>query len=101
MEALVLGTVANPVVLEANGLEQLKMYPNPFKDELLIQFNSNTSDNIDIQLINVYGQSVYAKTLEVREGANTLKINPSVSIGVYFLKINMNNTNRTYKVIKN
>ncbi len=97
----VLGTVANPVVLEANGLEQLKMYPNPFKDELLIQFNSNTSDNIDIQLINVYGQSVYGKTLEVREGANTLKINPSVSIGVYFLKINMNNTNRTYKVIKN
>ncbi len=97
----VLGTVANPVVLEANGLEQLKMYPNPFKDELLIQLKSENSDIMNVELVNAYGQLVYKKAYKINSGINTIKLKPEISIGVYFLKVNMNTTNKTYKVIKN
>ncbi|AUP81273.1 LamG-like jellyroll fold domain-containing protein [Flavivirga eckloniae] len=98
---VVLGTVADPVVLESDILESLKMYPNPFKNELMLQLNSNEVSNMELKLFNVVGQLVHSETHKTKKGLNTIKLTPRISNGVYFLKVNLNNVNTTYRIIKN
>lgn len=98
---LVLGSVANPVVLESDVLEDFKMYPNPFKNELVLQFNSNEVNDTEIRLYNIVGQLVHSETYKTKKGQNTIKLIPKISNGVYFLNVNLNNVNSTYRIIKN
>ncbi|MCL6295857.1 LamG-like jellyroll fold domain-containing protein [Jejuia spongiicola] len=97
----VLGTVAVPLVLESDILESLKMYPNPFKNELMLQLNSNEVSNMELKLFNVVGQLVHSETHKTIKGQNTIKLTPRISNGIYFLKVNLNNVNTTYRIIKN
>ncbi len=97
----VLGTVADPIVLEGDILESLNVYPNPFNNELSIRLISNKDQKIELRLFNMIGQKVYSKKREISKGKNVLRIKPNISKGVYFLNINLNNEISAYKVIKN
>jgi hypothetical protein len=97
----VLGTVANPIVLDEEILESLIMYPNPFKNELIMQLHSNEADIIELKLFNTVGQLVHSEEHKTNKGQNRIKMTPKISNGVYFLKVRLGNVNTTYKVIKN
>ncbi len=97
----ILGTVANPVVLELETSESFKMYPNPFNNELTLQIGSNKADALDVKLFNMVGQLVYSKEYTIDKGQNIITLTPDISKGVYFLKAGLNMTSTTYKVIKN
>ncbi|SHG51876.1 Por secretion system C-terminal sorting domain-containing protein [Winogradskyella jejuensis] len=95
----VLGRVADPIVL--NLLENtIAAYPNPFKDELQLLVNSNSSQNVKVQLFSITNQLVYTNQIEVSQGVNTYTINADIQSGVYFLKMTMNNEIFTEKIIK-
>ena len=96
-----LGSIIEPVVLESDVLESFKMYPNPFKNELVLQMNTAEVGDLNISLFNVVGQLVYSKVYKTEKGQNTIKLTPEVSHGVYFLRVNINNVNKTYRVVKN
>lgn len=95
-----LGTVANPVILES-VFDNFKMYPNPFKDELILQLNSSKSDTMKLELFNVVGQRIHFEEHKTYRGQNTIRFAPAISNGVYFLKVNLDNTSTTHRVIKN
>jgi len=97
----ILGTVANPIVLESEVLESFKMYPNPFDIELVLEFVSNKSDFLELKLFHVAGQLVYSKTHETSKGQNTISLTPDIRRGVYILIIDIDNVSTTYRVIKN
>jgi hypothetical protein len=97
----VLGTVAQPLVLEDDNLRGLKMYPNPFSKELVLELYSEVEEDIEVKMYNMLGQLVYANNKALKKGNNKIEITPKVSIGVYFLHVNLNNVISTYKVIKN
>ena len=96
-----LGTVANPLVLESEILEGLKMYPNPFNEDLVLELYSKEKQVMDVKLYNMVGQLVYANNKMLEKGTNKMEISPQVSQGVYFLNVYLNDVVSTYRVIKN
>ena len=76
----------------------IKVYPNPVKDNLYINFGNVDFRASQIQLYNSLGQKVYEN-----EVTNSEMIIPIVnySKGIYFLKVNSYNQQLTKKVIIN
>lgn len=77
--------------VEQNQPEQYKVYPNPVKDILTIEMESNIEANIE--LFNLFGQ----KILELGTITDSKNLDLSnLSTGVYLLKVN----NNTIKIKK-
>ena len=74
----------------------IKMYPNPVKELLHIDFTSISSNKINIQLFTALGQKVIENELI---GSETSIPVSSLSNGVYLVKISSENESKTYKVI--
>ena len=64
-------------------------YPNPFIDRLHIQLNSLYTEDVNVELINVIGQSVYSVRHKINEGFNAFHLNVPHHLpsGLYFVKI--------------
>jgi hypothetical protein len=97
----VIGTVANPLILEEGAVGAFKIHPNPFSKELTLELYSEGKQPMGITLYNMVGQLVYSDEKALEKGNNTLQISPQLSQGVYFLNISLKDVVRTYRVIKN
>ncbi|BAO74694.1 LamG-like jellyroll fold domain-containing protein [Winogradskyella sp. PG-2] len=97
----VLGTIADPVILEDEAVYGIKVFPNPFGNHLNIKINSTQSQMVSIQLHNMLGQLVFRDEISVDEGENDLRIVPNLPLGTYFLNVNVNNNSSIFRVIKN
>ena len=97
----VLGSVAYPVILEDLFLDDFKIFPNPFNNDLTIQMHSKEETLMGLKLFNIIGQLVYVKSSMLNIGENSVNISPGISKGVYFLHVNLKDSNIIYKVIKN
>lgn len=100
-----LGSLKDPLqlILEETVAipEGFEVYPNPFKSELSIDFLAKKEQQTVVYVYNVTAQVVFTKTVEVKEGANSISIYPRLQPGIYFLKTNVDNTPITTKLIKN
>lgn len=75
----------------------LKIYPNPVKDQLKIEFSSFDTYNVTIQLYNSVGQLVRT----IMEVSKDQEINLSdFAPGMYFLKVQKEGEQKTFKIIK-
>ncbi len=70
------------------ALEKLSVYPNPATNSVTIRFSSDASG--EIQIVNLFGQIVYAKnlrTLQVHEDLNETQIDVSnFTSGMYVIR---------------
>ena len=64
------------------------LYPNPVKNDLVLNFNSEKPVELQLQIINTEGKVVLYKKIKVVEGESKPKINvASFSGGNYFIKL--------------
>ena len=56
-----------------NGFETLKVYPNPAQDYVIIDFNSEFSGELKIELFDVLGRSLLEKRSDFVVGSNTIR----------------------------
>ena len=78
-------------------MENLKIYPNPVKDKLKIEFASFELSNVKLELANSLGEVVSA-LVNPRENQ---EIDLSgLSTGIYFLKIQTTSDQKVFKIIK-
>lgn len=86
-------------VKETEALQHLKLYPNPVKDVLTIETESQgIAEGLDYKLFNVVGQEVIiAKIKEHNKQAINLKELPA---GIYFIRFNYKGQSLTKKIIK-
>jgi len=75
--------------------DQIKVFPNPFQNEIFIQSESSVDSNI--QLINSAGQIV--RNINKSELLSTINLG-SLRSGVYWLKLVTPESNQTVKIIK-
>ena len=68
------------ILLESTALS---VYPNPVKNELNVNFDSNISRNATIQIVNSLGQVVMSDNFEQNKTFNLAKLNS----GVFLVKI--------------
>lgn len=76
-------------VEDYNGLEDLKVYPNPATNYVNVEFTLAQSEIITMQLMDLAGKVLKQNTVEGLDGANqhTLDIQ-GVAQGMYLLEIN-------------
>lgn len=72
----------------------VKVYPNPFLDNLLIEIGTK---NAQIEIVNITGKLIYTTNQKDRITQVNLQ---SLSSGVYFVNIIKDNRFQTFKVIK-
>lgn len=77
----------------------LSIYPNPNNGEFNVKFNASSSD-VQLQVFDVRGRSVFNKTFDNGPGAFNETVNlASVNAGVYLLNINDGENTVTKKVV--
>ncbi len=81
----------NPVSVGENSpvAALVGVYPNPFMDRVVLQFNLFKSENVLIEINDNTGKTVYSKNLgKVRDGLNYFEIRDlNLSAGAYFLSM--------------
>ncbi len=81
----------------------LVAYPNPFSDNLTVKFNLSENSNLQIDLLNVFGQKINSFNFE--NSPEELKIinipTGNLSSGVYLLVLRNGTESTITKIIKN
>jgi len=78
------GSTAN--VQNDNSNSKIKVYPNPAKDHLVIDFgNYSSMAGYSITIFDVAGKSVYSSA--INKASETIDLNTWTGKGVYFIKI--------------
>lgn len=76
-------------------------FPVPFADELNIDFEGKSTDNVAYVLYNISGQKVYENTRQIQRGFNRISIETkSLPAGMYILQMNDGKNDHLRKVIK-
>ena len=78
---------------------QLTVYPNPASTTLNVSFTKNTESSSSIELIDLIGQTVYAKTLNKNISANEVINIGELAKGIYMLILIDDNNTVTKKII--
>ncbi|MCF8374294.1 MAG: T9SS type A sorting domain-containing protein [Bacteroidales bacterium] len=87
------------VIAETGAFSQIKIYPNPVKEELVV--SGLLIGEYDISLFNSLGQQVLTKILGQNEGLNWATIDFSgFPIGIYFLAIQQGKEREVFKVVR-
>ncbi len=79
----------------------IKVFPNPVADKAMISYELNAETNVQISVIDVLGKTISSEKMNRQEkGMHTkeLTVN-SFSKGIYYVKIEINNTTVTKKLI--
>jgi hypothetical protein len=77
------------------------VFSNPFIDQVRLQINISTADQIDFSLTDMLGRSVLKQQYKAQAGSNFVNLQPeSAQPGVYLLNIRSNTINETIKLVK-
>ncbi len=78
-----------PETIEAEPV--MKLYPNPAKDKLTVEYLSTTKGSVKMNVFNLNGQRVLATDAVAEEGINTQSINTNtLSNGTYIFEVYSN-----------
>lgn len=81
---------------------KIKVYPNPFTNKVIVDFELTKSTMVQVQLKTIDGKIVFTKTANIlKSGYFTFPVQPkNILPGVYFLTVNYNQQAKIIKVIK-
>lgn len=66
----------------------IRIYPNPIIDAMQLQINAGAADNVQLQISDLAGRTIYSQMIAVRKGAQQLTINTAAWVSqLYQLKI--------------
>jgi hypothetical protein len=70
------------------NINMLDVIPNPAKTNLLVHINSAQTHSAIIEIINILGQPIFKKNIQIIKGINTMPIDVSnLPRGVFLLKV--------------
>ncbi len=92
----------NPAnIMEDQSLGGVKLYPNPAKDVVFVEFEGHRSDFI-LELSDVYGRIITRLVERNNDEQHKLSINTEqLPSGMYILKVSQANRQRIVKISKN
>ncbi len=85
-------------ILETKELE-ISIYPNPANGVINIDYNLLKTDHADIFITDITGKILNQVSINQSKGLETIEID-NLKSGIYFIKINTDGINRTYKFVK-
>lgn len=96
-------TVVVTNVTESSNDGEMIVFPNPSNGKFTVQLNNENSDqnNIEIELINLMGQTVFSKRYDFAGGKEEIELEASIARGAYILRINNGNNISSKRIIVN
>jgi hypothetical protein len=96
----------SPVIIihldEQKAITVQSVMPNPFKNNLEINFAAATELNMEVQVSNLKGEIMFTKTLNTEAGMQKINLAEAETLaeGIYFLKITTNGISEVHKLVK-
>ncbi|MDH3651359.1 MAG: T9SS type A sorting domain-containing protein, partial [Saprospiraceae bacterium] len=84
------GAMLHNLRMDANHNQDLKIMPNPWRANVIMELLSSTSEAAVMSITNQQGQSILRQQVELKKGVNQLALDPgSISwpAGVYWIRI--------------
>ncbi len=81
---------------EVAGLEIGSIFPNPFQDEVTIEFTATSSEPVTISMYNLLGQVMFTAEVDVTYGLNTYTIDTDRSLAEGFYVIELRKGEQSY-----
>ena len=75
---------------EYDALRSFFCYPNPSSDEIHILVDAEYQGNEELAIYDMMGRKVFAQACHLLEGESHIIISPSLSAGVYVLRVGCN-----------
>ena len=92
-------TQTNTLITENFGLDSFTLYPNPNNGNFTVQFNSNSSNEIKIGVVDMRGREVFSKSYQNTGLFNqNLQLN-NLQAGVYLVNVQDGNRKEVKKII--
>jgi beta-glucanase (GH16 family) len=88
------------VATESVDNKRINYYPNPVKDELIIELENGTASQIPIKMYNLEGELIKMVVSEPENNRLTLKNLANLPVGMYFLVYEHNGKPRCLKFLK-
>lgn len=86
--------VAQTTTTVAQELSQGRMYPNPFIDQVNLDFNNTAADNnVSVDVYDLSGKLMFRRSFgKLAAGYNTLRVNTGTNLntGIYMITLNVN-----------
>jgi hypothetical protein len=98
------GVKTTTSISERSPLKSLKLYPNPFDDRIIIDYDAKENASVDLIITDISGKIVFSsRTTSFYSGRNQLDlIIPEIALGLYFLKLDFDEGKYiTRKILKN
>jgi len=90
-----------PLSVDQNSLANFAVYPNPTQGNFTVQFNSDSSQPVQVDLYDLRGRSVYHSNFE-NTGFFSQNIQlTALQIGMYVLKVKDGNKQVMRKLVIN
>jgi hypothetical protein len=80
----------------------VQIQPNPFHEELSINYKATAEENVTIEVRDLFGKVVFSKQYTAEIGSNIFGLNQNmVAIpGLYILSVNNGQNCRVFKILK-
>jgi hypothetical protein len=90
-------TVATP---EIQGMQSIKVFPNPASDILNVSFNATEAQSVTLDLLSITGSTLLSKNLGSVQGSHAEQLNLSgLAKGVYILRMTSDQGMKMTKVV--
>ena len=91
----------NTIAIDKSTLD-FKLYPNPAKNELNLEFNYDNDAVLEIEVYDISGKNVFKQKLNVSNGKNSKKIDVSkLNSGTFLLLVNNGKIKGALPFVKN
>lgn len=80
--------------------DNVSVFPNPTSGKVNLQINNINTENIVVQVFRINGQLVYEQRLQAASIRSTINLTP-YSEGMYFLRLQIGDDFRNYKIVVN
>ncbi|HHH54623.1 MAG TPA: T9SS type A sorting domain-containing protein, partial [Bacteroidetes bacterium] len=87
--------------IQSKELQNITVSPNPVSDKINFKINSESNQKATISIYDFTGKKMYFDRLNLTKGTNIYTLNKRYNQGVYFYKINFQNTKLTGKFCVN
>jgi len=87
---------------ENKSISLLKIFPNPFRDNLKLFVFSSTTETINLRILDISGKMILSSAHELYQGLNYIQISNLnfLSAGVYIIHLKNSDQNLFSKIIK-
>jgi hypothetical protein len=87
---------------EAEAFQQVQAFPNPFRDQLMLRFELDKPQRVQLQVWNTNGQLVHQRELEAMNGMNEWTVDGQQlgQAGTYLFRLSANELQYNGRVIR-